>query len=251
MKTRVKKMFLLAIVVLIPNLVNAESACSYNEQAEINNIVANVKASYEVVEVSAGKVLDIDHQDENGNIPEIEYFEKGFDISILNITEDIYVKVTNKNDNSVMTYKFADTNNGTLTFRTMDIEKLNTYTFEVYANKYQCVGELFRKFTLDTPMYNPYSEMIACQENPEFYYCQAFIPSENITLNEFKTKVNEFENDKKLEEEKEKNKKSFIERIKEFYSNNSILINILGIGIVLMGVGATVILVKKKRSRVL
>lgn len=252
MKTIFKRLFLLAIVLGTPNLVKAASACSYSEQAELNDIVANVKANYEVVDVYGGKALDIDNPDESGNIPEVEYYVKAFNISILNITEDIYVKVTNSKDSNEMTFKYQDTVNGIATFQTKEVEDLNTYTFEVYANKYSCAGEMFRKFTLTTPMHNRYSEMIACQNNPDFYYCQEFIPSENITLDEFSKKIKEYESETKVKEEEQKNQeKNFFEKLKDFYTNNKLMIYSIGVVIVVMGVATTVILVKKKRSRVL
>ncbi len=253
MKTNLQKLFLLAIIFLTPNLVHAESACSYSEQAEINNIVANVRATYEAIDIYDGKVLDIDNADENGNIPEIDYYKKGFNISILNITEDIYIKVTNDFNNDVKTFDYKSSKEGIVNFQTSDIDRLITYTIEIYANKYACAGELFRKFTITTPVYNRYSKMIACKNNPDFYYCQEFLPSENITLDEFGSKIKEYEQKKSAEENqlKEKNK-NWIERIKEFYTNNALWINISGIAIVVVaGVATTVILVKKKRSRVL
>lgn len=250
MKTYLQKLFLLAIIFLTPNFVHAESSCSYNEQAELNDIVANVKANYEVVNIYNGKFLDIDNQDENGNIPEVDSYIKGFDISILNLTEDIYVKISNDKNSESMTYYYKDTNNGMITFRTTEIEKLVNYTIEVYSNKYSCVGELYRSIPLSTPIYNPYSEMIACQDNPEFYYCQEFIPSENISLNEFAEKIQKYEQETKPEEKEVNEKENFFERIKRFYTYNKTLIYSIGI-VIVVGVATTVILVKKKRSRVL
>lgn len=252
MKTNFKKLFLLATFCFIPNLVHAESACSYSEQVEINNIVANVRANYEPVKIYAGKTLDIDNQDENGNIPEIDYYERGFNISILNITEDIYVKVSNDKDGNVITFRYNDTQDGVAMIQTSETTKMVTYTIEVYSNKYSCIGEMFRKFTITTPIFNDYSSLATCQENPEFYYCQEYLSSENITLNDFLEKMNDYKTQKeeKKKEEEEKNK-SFLQKIKEFYKKYTIFINLGGSLVVIAGVATTVILIKKKRSRVL
>lgn len=252
MKTNVKKLFLLAIIFWTPNFVKAESACSYTEQAEINDIVANVKATYEAVDIYEGKVLDIDNPDENGNIPTVDNYSKGFKISILNITDSIYVKVSNNVNKEEHTYYYKDTLEGTANFQVKGVDNLVTYTIEVYSNKYSCVGEVFRKFTIVTPIYNSYSKMTACQENPGFYYCQEYISSENISINEFLAKVKEYKTEKEKQEQQEQENKTFWKKIKEFYHKNAIVINISGIAIVLIIGGITsTILIKRKRSKVL
>ncbi len=251
MKTNLKNLFLLAIILLTPSMVQAASSCSYSEQAELNNIVANVKATYEVVDIYKGKVLDIDSPDENGNIPEVDHYIKGFDITILNITDDIYVKVSNDANSNEKTYYYKDTNNGQVTFRTEETSKLVNYTIEVYSNKYSCAGERFRTIPLITPMYNPYSELAVCQNNSEFYYCQQFISSENISLGDFINQVEKYTEEKQEEQQQEENNKNFIDKLKDFYNNNKLIIYSVGIVIVVAGVATTVILIKKKRSRVL
>lgn len=252
MKTRIKKLFLLAIILLTPNLVTAASSCTYEQQAELNDIVANVKASYEVVDIYNGKVYDVDNPNSDGTFLEKDHYIKGFNVSILNITNDIYVRVSNNKNKEVKTYHYADTVDGTATFQTTEVESLITYTIEVFANKYSCVGEKLRELSITTPLYNNYSERLDCKDNTDFYYCQEFIPSENIPYNEFKTKMNEYKTQKVEEEEKRKEEnKSFLDKLKEFYNNYTVAIYIVGAVIIVAGVATTVILVKKKRSRVL
>lgn len=254
MKTRLNYLFLLAIIFLTPNLVYAASACSYEEQAELNNIVANVKATYEVVDVYTGKAYDVDNPNEDGTFPEVDHFIKAFNINILNITEDIYVKVTNNYNSDEKTYTYKDTNNGIVTMQTKNVEQLVTYSIEVYSNKYACIGEKFRVLYMTTPIFNAYSARPACENNKGFYYCQEFIPSENISYNEFLNKLEEYEKqkDNQVQEDKTSSEnKSFIERIKGFYNINRVIINIALSAIVVAGVATTVVLVKKKRSRVL
>lgn len=253
MKTNLKKLFLLAIIFLTPNLVQAESLCSYSEQAELNNIVANVKANYETVDIYDGKVLDIDNPGPDGKIPEVDYYIKGFNINILNITEDIYVKVSNNVNSDTATFRYSDTKDGMATFQTREVDSLITYTIEVYSNKSKCVGELFRKFTVTTPIYNLFSEWRDCKENPEFYYCQEYLSSENISINEFRTKLQDYkvEKEEKRKEEEIENQNFLWNKIKKMYRENIIIINSIGILILISGVATTVILIKKKRSRVL
>lgn len=252
MKTNLQKLFLLAIVFLTPNIVQAESACSYSEQAEINNIVANVKANYETVDIYDGKVLDIDNPGADGKIPEVDYYIKGFNITVLNITEDIYVQIKNSIDNNVVTFKYEDTKDGIASFQTRNVNQLITYTVEIYSNKGACIGELFRKISLTTPIYNLFSEWRDCKENPEFYYCQEYLSVENISINEFRTKLKDYkiEKEEKRKEEEIENK-NFWNKIKKIYQENAIIINLVGSVVLISGVATTVILIKKKRSRVL
>lgn len=253
MKTSVKGLFLLALLFLVPNYVKAASSCSYSEQAELNEIVSHVNANYEVVEVYAGKTYDVDNPNEDGSLPEQDSYRKNFDIHILNLTEDIYIKVKNDDNDEVKTFRYADARDGVVTFRTENIYKLVTYTIEVYSNKYSCAGEKFREFTLVTPLYNIHSNDFGCINNPEFYYCQEFLNSENISSGEFRLKIKELEAQKKVEEEQKQQEenKNFFEKIKEFYESNAMIINSFGVAIVVMGVATAVVLIKKKRSRVL
>lgn len=245
MKTKFKNLFLLAIILLTPDLVHAESSCSYSEQAELNNIVANVKANYEVVDIYGGKTIDIDKTGE-----EIDYYIKGFNISVMNITEDIYVKVSNNYDEEVKTYHYADTQDGVASFQTENVDDLIDYKVEIFSNKYSCAGEKFREITLTTPVYNIFSEWRECIENPDFYYCQEFIPYEVVSTDNFRKQLEQYKTAKEEERKKEENK-SFIEKIKDFYKDNALVIDAIGIVIVVMGVTTAVILIKRKRSRVL
>ncbi len=250
MKTNLRKFLLLAIILLSPNVVRAESLCSYSEQAELNNIVGHVTAKYEAVDVYNGKAVDVDRQDENGNAPEVDFYLRGLKISILNITEEISVKVTSKNDGKEYTFEYKDTDNGVAEITTTDVEELNTYTIEVFANKYACIGERYRTFDLKTPMYNFYSQLQVCEENPGYYYCQEFIPTNNINAEAFYKNIENYQQEEESPIEEPENK-NFLDKLKEFYENNKLIIYSVGMVIVVAGVATTVILIKKKRSRVL
>ncbi len=252
MKTMIKKLFLLAIVFFIPNLVQAASSCTYEQQAELNDIVANVKANYVPKEILDGKALAIyEEPDENGNYPEVDHYVHGFEISILNITDEIYVRVTNNLDNETYTFYSKDTKDGIATFETKESSELVTYTIEVYSNKYACAGESFRKLTITTPIFNIYSAMDECIGYEDFYYCQQYLSSENVPAYDFVEQLEKYVEEQEKKQEEEKKNKSFLGKIKEFYNNNKLIINIVGGVIIISGVTTTAILVKKKRSRVL
>lgn len=238
------KLFLLAIVLLTPNITHAESACSYEEQVEINNIVSHVNATYETVDIFEGTTLDIDNRNEDGTIPRIDNYIKGFNINIMNITEDIYVVVSNNVNSEIKTFYYKDTTDGEVSFQVRDATSLVTYTIEIHSNKYSCIGDVFRKFAITTPIYNDLSGLAACEGNEGFYYCQEYINSENISVNEFMKRIKEYKEEKQEEEEKKESEKSF-------WKNNKTTIIVISGVVVLTGVATTVILLKKKRSRVL
>lgn len=251
MKEKYQVVFLLVMMVFIPGYVKAESSCNYSEQAELNKIVADVKATYEPVSTYVGKGLDVDKADEEGNIPEIDVYARVFHISLLNVTDDVYVKVTNNYDDTVLTLRKSDAKeDGIVTFQAVGMDSLITYTFEVYANKYACLGELFRKFYLTTPIYNRLSETLSCKDYPNYYYCQEYLNSEPISYDAFFEGLDKYKeslNNKKAEEKK----KNVLEIVQDFYKKNKIAINIvLSIGVIVGGT-TIVIVIKKRRSRVL
>ncbi len=234
------------ITILTPQkFVYAESSCSYSEQVEFNNLAANVQGTYEAVDIYNGKSINVDSEDEE----EVDSYVRGLRISILNITDDIYIKLIDSNSKNERTYYYKDTNDGVLTFDVSDVFAVTEYTVEVYANKHSCAGELYRTFTFTTPRYNYYSAMDICKDNPGFYYCQEFVQSTEIGIDNF---YNMLENYAKEEEQKqEEENKNLWDKIKDFYKEHTVAVNIGASVLVIVGVTSTVILVKKRRSRVL
>lgn len=245
MKKSLMGVILASVLLFGPNNVAAASACTYSEQAELNNISANVKTTYEIEKTKIDTMPDPDDPEEDV----VEIYEKKVKINILNVTDEIFIKVTNDQNNDVLTFYSKDARDGIVSFYQNHVDKLVNYTIEVYANKYACAGELYKKLTLTTPMYNSYSELVACDNNPDFYYCQEYITTEKIAYDEFFKSLEKYETTE--EEKKEEKEQGVLERIKEFYQDNKIVINVIGTVIVVGGVSATVILIKKRRSRVL
>jgi len=221
MKKRLMGAVLGLALFCMPNTTIAASTCSYSEQAELNEIAANVKASYETTEVSGGFGINPDAE----NPVEEEVMIPALKINIANITEDINVVVTNNVDDTELSFSLFDTNNGIASFTLEDLSVARSYTIDIYSNKYSCSGELIRKLYLVTPLYNAYSEMEVCNENPDFYYCQEFITTEPVTYEAFQSNLEKYLVKEKIEEKK-KEEKSFIEKLKEFYKDNIIVLDI-------------------------
>lgn len=244
MKKKGTSIILSLILLICPSIVKAASSCSYSEQAKLNDLVANVKASYEYIErLSAEKAIDPDSGEE------MDDWEDIFKISVINITEDIYITVSNDVTGFEATYKYEDTNNGVVEFEQKDLTKVSEYEINVYSNNNNCAGELYRTFKLRTPMLNGFSNIAICNSYPNYYYCQEFLDTDvEIDYEKFYEGLESYQ-----ELHKEEIPEETIEENKllKFYKEHALAINIVAGAIVVIGVATTVILIKRKRSRVL
>lgn len=243
MKKSLTGFILVLTTLFIPSFVYAASACSYSEQVELNNIVANVKVNYEEAE------REVDAY--NGDTGEpMKVSETYFDINITNITDDIYIKVKNDYTKGTSTYYVSDANNGTITFKQTNLNNIINYTIEIYSNRSACKDELYRTIQLSTPVFNYRYSMMICENRQDFYYCQKYLTTEIPSDSEFYDKLETY-NETHPETEKEKQEETKNKSIKEFYQDNKIIINIIISVILVLGVMGIVILIKRKRSRVL
>lgn len=249
MKKSLLGAILVFALIITPIDTKAASTCSYKEQAELNEIANQVKANYEIVDIFDGMTLNFENG--TGIAQEVESYIKGFKISILNITDDIYVTVKNDYDSEVQTFYKKDTSDGIASFESKITDVLVNYQIEVHSNKYTCIGEVYSKIQLKTPIFNPYSDLEICKNNSSFYYCQQFIPSENISSNEFYDRLNKFNSESEETKKDEEEKQSLIDKIIGFYEKHKLIIYIITIVVIISGVATTVILIKKRRSRVL
>lgn len=152
--------------------VNAEeikddNSCSYASKAHLNKLAGSVKASYAFKTEKDGSI--------------------SFDISIYNITDDIYVSITNSSDDyrdSVQVF-YSMTEKGTYTFNVKNIETITTYKIEVRTIKFGCTGT-FRTLTVVKPKKNNLSDLMVCryEEVVDYIYCQKWITNDfNISEN--------------------------------------------------------------------
>lgn len=245
MKKKGTSIILSLILLICPSIVKAASSCSYSEQAKLNDLVANVKASYEYIErLSDEKGMDPDSGEE------MDVWESIFKISVLNITEEIYITISNDATGFEATYKYEDTNNGIVEFEQKDLTKVTEYKIDVYSNNSNCAGELYRTFTLKTPKFNVFSNIALCNIYPNYYYCQEFLDTDvEIDYEKFYDGLESYQELHPEEEQKEETKKE--NKLIKFYKEHALAINIIAGVLVVGGVTATVILVKRKRSRVL
>lgn len=223
--------------------VNA-TECSYEKQVELNNQASTVKATYEEVEIDTGETKS--YVDPETGLIDTEIQEavkvKGFKVNIMNITNDIMVKVDGNS------YYYSDTNNGTLTLSAKTADVVRTYDVKISAYGGGCAAEELRAITLVTPMYNDYSELNFCKENPDFEYCQEYVTTPvNDNLDEFLNKANSYSGVEEQKNEKKEDKKSIVDILKE----NKKIVIISVSGIMVVGVATAAIIVIKRRSRLI
>lgn len=231
-------LIILLTMFLVPNLVNAASKCSSEEQIQLQKETLNVNGSYslqEVVRDIDGEIVDIDlddvHQDDDYYSDTLSFLE------IRNITENFYI-VIEESGNIVAEIDYYDTDDGTYIFQVPDVEKIRTYDIKMFSDLDNCRGEEVNHISVKTPMRNPLASLAACM-NVEETYCDEFITTNvNITEDE-------------IIKRKEPYAQPQEEEIKQNDSLKKYGIYIL-VGVLVIGVVSTVIvLVKRRRSRVL
>lgn len=236
----VKSLFLLFIVLTFGIAEVDALKCSNAVSKDLGQIASYVKASYEVIDNSEIKTLTIDEESTNYIIPNYK-----FDISIYNVTPEIYLTIENDVYKNTFTVYNADTTDNTYTFSNTDFGTIYHYTIAVRSANQDCYGEKIRTIKLTKPKYNAYSEYTYCK-NSSNLYCQKFtttdlgIKSSEDFLN--KIKVNNENNNPNKDEIQE------IETIKNLLSKNwKIYLLILVIVIVITII--TILYIKKKNQK--
>ena len=232
------------------SVVNAASKCSYDEQAKLNNLVGNIKVSYEEVEAKIDESLVGGYY---GSEEEAVYYY--FKVQVYNMTEDVYLKITNDVSNEVKYLNYDESQSGVVEFDWYDLDKVVNFKINVYSsNKTSCPNEQYRIIDLTLPRYNSYSKSVRCEDAESFYLCQRYITDEEeIDENTFYEKLTAFENKTKQEEEikKAEENRNIFEKLSDFIEENKITVIVISTIIVLTGVVTTVMVIKKRRSRLI
>lgn len=240
------KGFFLAFVIFFVSCSLVQAACDTTENNRLRDLAMKVQMSYkeEKEELEPGTYFPPD-----GLSPEEQEEYVGyrtlFHVYVTNITEDIYVEVKNKNTGATTTYHYSDTDNGKITLK-QEIYERNKFTLTVYADGGECNGSKLATHSLETPVFNEFSNYELCINSPEYYMCNRYVDYDLPSFTEFVEKIAKYNEDKekKKQEDQEKNEnKGFLDFIKE----NKLTISIVAIVIVGAGALTTVIIVKRKR----
>lgn len=233
----------------------AASTCDYSEQVELNSIASTINTKYSIER----KLVNNDGTvEENLNVDDVTVdmdspysIEEIATFSIYNLTNDVYVTISSNRD-FYKTYHYEDTNNGEITILAGDVSEIQHYRIEVFSNKAACLGESLRVIEEVIPMKNDYSAYEICGAIPSYTYCQEYIKAPFLASDSEIMEGIRKEYEKQQQEKEEENENtSFIEKVKDFIEKNKIAIySIIGI-IIVFGVVITIVILKKKRSRIL
>lgn len=208
MKEIYKYLFVfLGCMFIFPLVSNAQ--CSYERQAELSRIAANVKFSY-TYEVGT------------------EYPK--FYITVSNVTDDIYV---------IDEYNGIDIRgNEERTISSDDI----TSNFLIYSNDVSCRDELLLTRYVNVPKFNEFSQKKECKENPDFKYCEIWgaVPGSD---DEFYKELDKYK-EKQLSELEKKENETF--NIFSFFKENKNILLTIGISIFVLI--TSLILIKRRRA---
>lgn len=247
MKRISKYLYLIIVFVLGTPVVSASSTCSYEEQVKLNNTVVNVKANYEeqkeVVDPSTYTPPETTSEDELVNYV---LYNEYLQVSFLNISDDIYLIVSNNVDKTKMTITSSMATDGVYKYNWKNLNKVATLTINIYASsKTNCADELYRTFYLTLPRINEYYNYDICTNNSEYYMCQKYVTFESLSSGDFFEKVSEYGKSKnKTSDDTNKSDNKFI----EFIKNNKTYLIIGGIGILVVAGGiVTYTVIKRKR----
>lgn len=205
--------FLVAVFTLFISI-NVNAECTTQDLEALDIYAANVKASYDLIDNSVKKSITEDGETKEFIIPNF-----AFNISIYNIVNDVYVKISNDVDDSVITVKNSDTSNNVYSFANNDFTNTYVYTIEVYSNNPACGDKKLKTINLNKPRYNVYSETDYCQ-NSAAQICHKFVSTNEITYEDFLERISE-NNEKKSEPKQSK--------IKTFLSENNKRIAIIAV----------------------
>lgn len=228
---KIVTLLLMLILIVVP--VKAEE-CSYTAKADAMKKAANVKVDYEVVEEK--------QEYEEGSTTN-EYFK----ITILNISKEIYVEVSNDVNNQSRTYTYDDTDNGIITFNWEENEVKTNFTIKVYASDYSnCKGDLLKTIKFTTPHYNDFYNRAICADMTDFYLCQKYISTDNVDESMFISKIDSFKkgeiNNEGEEQPNKKEEKGFFAKYKWY------IIGTLGV-VIVVATTLTIIDIKKQREQ--
>lgn len=230
---------LLLVTFLCATSVSAAS-CDNETKVRLSKDATNVKATYEASEIGTGKYEESETYDDSGNPISYEITEPRVVVSLLNITNELYVEVKSSLSSETKTYKYSDSADGVISFQALS-DTITNYTFTVFAADSNCYGEKLYSFNLTTPKYNSYYSYDICNGINE-YYCKEFT-TVDITMT-YDEVVKDIESKYDLTSKKPK------EEVKEtFFGKYGVLIICASV-VVIVGVAALVFVNRNKRSKI-
>lgn len=239
-----KKIKTLALMILVffISINSVSAACTAEENVNLTKEAYNIKVSYEP---KTEAYLDVDPPDGDPEdfTPVISVFHE---IYITNVTENLYVKVTDSIKRETKTYTYKDAKDGVITFRWDNLWEVTNFTIEVYSSdKTNCPNTKLFTTYLTTPLYNDYSNYEICSGIEEFYLCYEYLSIPQVDFYTFESLASKYREgliDKNGNAKKEE-EKGFI----AFVKKHKAMIGVTSIVVIVAGGIVTVIIVRKQR----
>ena len=230
------------------------TTCNYEEKATLNNEISNVKTNYEIKE----RVLDKSEYEIPDALLGTEYedtyvaTEDYIVLNILNLTENMYVEVSNDLDDEVKIYQYSDTNNGNIAIERYNLIHIVNYTVKVYASSATgCEGNLLRTLSQKLPRDNEYSSYSICSVIPEYYLCQRYVTFDDVGFDTFINKTSKEIEKQEEKEKQEKDNDKWYEKAIDFVKEHKVPFIIGGVGVIVIAGGTTFVIIKKRRRSVI
>lgn len=227
------------LIIIVP----AKAAtCNYEEKAKLNKEANLVEAKYEVIEIETDDNIDgviQEFEDETGLISGY-----GLKINVLNLTENLYVEITDDISPEVIYAEYNASTNGKFEkeYGVNDVDYIRNVNIAVKASKNtSCYGETIKIMKLVLPRFNHYSYNEACVEHPEFSFCQTFTTMSEISYKTFQKELTSYLNGEKKAEIK-KEEKDFQEKVA-----SSIKLGLYFVGGAIIALGIVVVIYQSRK----
>ena len=231
---------------LFVGIVKAEeeqTTCTATDLNELRTMASNIKVTY----ITGEDYRDLGYTEPETGLSEMKYYY--VDVKLFNLNSKLLVNLTTSGDNVVSTnhvVSYLDTDpEGVVTFRQNASDANVDYIFKVFPSSGNCIGETLRTIKLTVPKFNWYSELAVCNDIPDYYLCLRFT-TYNVDGATFYDRVDEYK--AKMLEQKESTVNGENNTLSETMNNISKYKYVIVGIIVAVGVIATVLIVRRKKS---
>ena len=248
------KYLILTLLIFGFGITPVGAICNYEEQARLNREVSNVTASYEIVQQALPE-NECFPPDGSDNPEDYECLSDYMQITILNVNENMVVRVEDNTHDFERTFRYEDTNDGTISFILEDEDgneiEFNPSVVEIgieilASDETGCEGSTLRTLYLTVPRFNLYSTYQSCSEISDYYLCQRYVTFPDVTYEQFSQSI---ANEIAEREEEAEEPLAWYERLWEFVVEHKTAFIAGGIIIVVAGGGtAAYIIIRRRRD---
>lgn len=225
--------YILIIILSLFSINVSADKCDSKTKSDLLKEANQIKVDYDEVE----KTEEVD--DGYNKYTAVDRF---LNISLYNLSNNFSLEISNDYNDNVLYVENNDIKDGKYTFKDDNTYHVVKYKISVYSNT-SCDKYLIKNISYTKPMYNSNFNYKICEENSGVPYCQKYITNKKYVFDAAKGL------DKAIEEYKNNNNQMPNEEGKESFIKKYLIYIIIGSVVVVGGIGATII-IKKKRSEI-